>query len=119
MALEVIAMTITQSQFLQSISASKADVFVLHCTDLVVYDSGAGIVYVPQSTFESTTLNPMGDFRTHLGHCLQWSGHAVVEGASVDMYNALVTAGYTGELYEAARDYAVYRLKKQAAANAQ
>ena len=111
-------MTITIDQFLKNIAGSGADVYLLYCTDIVVYDSGSRVVYIPEATFRSATLSPMGDLRTHVGHNLLWSQHAVVEGSSQDMYDALVEAGYTGQLHDESHCYKIYRLVKPAPAGA-
>lgn len=107
-------MAISIAEFLDRVTESASELYGMVCTDIIVYDGINRIVYIPDVTHHNTNMNPMGDFRTHLGHALLWSQHVEINCSSEILGNALVSAGYQGILYEKTKDYAIYKLQKPA-----
>jgi hypothetical protein len=109
-------MAISIKELMDRITVSGSSLYLMSCTDVIIYDAMARIVYVPESTHRGTNLNPMVDFRTHLGHHLLWSQHIEVACSSSTLHEALQEAGYQIAPYEYTKDYGIYILEKTAAA---
>ena len=99
---------ITLTAFIEKICSPKAAPYLLVCGDVVVFDRVSQIAYIPASTHEGARLNPMGDFRTKLGHGLLWSRHIEVDCTSNDMRSAVSIFEAVPQLRT--HEYEVFRL---------
>lgn len=106
-------MTISINEFSDRISNTDSELYLLFCTEVLVYDSCARTLYIPASTHGNTNLNPLADFRTHIGHFLLWSRHTEVECSSGELMNTLVNEGYTIAPTQVNADYTIYTLIKE------
>ncbi len=107
-------MPITIAEFMNRITSTEAEIYILVCTDVIVYDRVSRIVYIPEVTHRNTNLNPMGDFRTPLGHELLWSRHVEIDCSSQELADAFISAGYDIKLFESTKDYIIYTARKSA-----
>ncbi|NMA38018.1 MAG: hypothetical protein GX942_06895 [Papillibacter sp.] len=105
-------MTISIKEFIERIDKSKTDLFLLPCSDIIVYDNNTKIVYIPVTTHNSTRLNPMVDFRYHVGHMLLWSQHAEVDCSSDELQRALIAEGYKLRPYQEEKGHIMYAMYK-------
>lgn len=105
-------MTISLNEFLNRISNSE-ELHLLVCTEAIVYDGGSRTLYLPLATHNNTSLNPLADFRTHIGHFLLWSRHAEVDCTSGELINSLYGQGFVLSGTEGNRDYTIYSLVKK------
>jgi hypothetical protein len=112
-------MTITIEDFLKRIEISQSELYLLPCYELVVYDNNTKIVYLPAATHNNTRLNPMADFRYHVGHMLLWSQHVELECTSDEMQRALLENGYEVTPYQEEKGYILYSLYKTPRAGAE
>lgn len=108
-------MLIPISEFMNRITNTESDIFIMVCTDVIVYDRISRVVYIPEITHHSTSLNPMGDFRTPLGHELLWSQHVEIDCTSQELADAFITAGYDIKPFESTKDYVIYTAQKPVA----
>lgn len=106
-------MPISIAEFLERIATSASDLYLLVCGDIVVYDGISQIVYIPEATHRSARLNPLGDFRTPLGHHLLWCRHIEIECTSDALNIALHGAGYQITPHQVTNEYSIYALSKQ------
>ena len=98
------------SEFIERALVPESELYAMLCGEIVVFDRTNQIVYIPISTHAGAVLNPLGDFRTMLGHGLLWSRHVEVDCSSLEMMS--VVAGYADELpYASTHEYEIYRLK--------
>jgi hypothetical protein len=109
-------MAITLTEFLDRISASEAELYLMICSEIIVYDAVAKTVYIPESTHRNADLNPMGDFKTYLGHGLLWSQHIELQCTSAELSAALGAEGYNPTPYQANEKFQIYTIAKPAAA---
>lgn len=106
----------TNIQELMTKLNKSADVFVLICGESVLYDADRATVYVPESSYTNTSMNPLADFKSHIGHNLLWSRHENVACTSGEMLRALEKAGFGGELVRHDHNGSIYRLVRSRAA---
>ncbi|SHH55909.1 hypothetical protein SAMN02745823_00288 [Sporobacter termitidis DSM 10068] len=105
-------MTISLDEFLDRILSPNSDLYLMVCGEVIVYDNGAKTVYSPITTHHNASLNPLVDFRTHIGHSLLWSRHVEIQCTSEELRNALYTAGYEIAPLQSSEAYARYALSK-------
>lgn len=106
-------MTISINEFSNRLSTSE-ELYLLICTEAIVYDSGSKTVYLPLTTHNNTSLNPLADFRTHMGHFLLWSRHTEVDCTSSELLETLYSQGFSVSGSQSNRDYSIYSLVKEA-----
>lgn len=73
---------------------NKSGVLLIVSGEAVVFDKRAATVYIPQSQYRSSSMNLIGDFKTHLGHELLWSRHVDMDCCSAELINELGKAGF-------------------------
>lgn len=103
-------MTISIANFLERVSKPNSELYLMICGEAIVYDSSSRIVYIPISTHSNTSLNPMGDFRTYMGHFLLWSQHVEIQGSSQELIDALHNKGYKVTLYKLENQFQIYSM---------
>lgn len=102
-------MAITLKELLNRVKEQDG-LFVLLSTEAVLYDRNSATVYIPRSNYRSTSLNLLGDFKSHIGHNLLWSRHEDVDALAGEMLAALQNAGFRGELRQADHKGSIYEL---------
>ncbi len=105
-------MPISVSEMMQRI-ADKDDIYLMVCGESVVFDRNEGLVYVPFSNYDSAVMNPLADFKTHIGHGLLWSRHIELDCSSCAMLSALEAAGFSCEAVPGAADGMIALLSRQ------
>ena len=106
-------MTISLNEFADRILNSE-ELYLLICTEAIVYDSISKTVYLPLATHNNTNLNPLRIFATPIGHFLLWSRHTEVVCTSGELLNSLYSLGFKVRDSQSNRDYSIYSLVKQA-----
>jgi hypothetical protein len=109
-------MAISIKEMLDRIRTPGAELYVLSCTELLVFDRTIGVLYIPEATHGNSNLNPIGDLRTYIGHGLLWSHHTEIEGSSADLYKALISDGYEAAPYYTHPKYRIFSMAKRTAA---
>jgi len=107
-------MKMSMNEMLKDIRGREG-VYVLICGESVVYDRGSATVFVPASNYTNASMNPLADFKSHIGHCLLWSRHRDLDCSSSEMLRALRDAGYDGKLTQQDHKGAVYELVRPCA----
>ncbi|MDR0862753.1 MAG: hypothetical protein LBN30_08295 [Oscillospiraceae bacterium] len=86
--------SITLAEFVNAVAYHGAELYLMECEEAIVFDRTAQIVYIPVTTHQTAALNPMGDFKTRLGHGLLWSRHVEINCNSEQLRGAVLGAGY-------------------------
>jgi hypothetical protein len=111
-------MTISLTEFLSRISDPKSDLYLLVCTEVIVYDHNTKNVYVPVTTHGNNNMHPMVDFKTYLGHGLLWSRHTELDCTSQELNEALAGNQYVIAPYQGNDSFKIYTMKKRVIAAA-
>jgi hypothetical protein len=101
---------ISLEEFFREISAHSTDLLLMTCTETIVFDRAAQVVYVPIVTHKSAKLNPMVDFRTMLGHRLLWSRQIEVDCNSEEMRGVIDAAAFAADEIVSNNQYNIYAL---------
>ncbi|MDR0904702.1 MAG: hypothetical protein LBN00_00780 [Oscillospiraceae bacterium] len=101
---------ITLQEFIKKITGPGAAPLLMTCVETVVFERAEQVLYVPVMTHETAAMNPMGDFRTRLGHALLWCRHIEVDCSSAEMRGIIRDAKFTAEEITSCDKYVVYAL---------
>jgi len=107
-------MMTSMNELLKNIQGREG-VYVLICGESVVYDRDSATVFVPTSNYTNASMNPLADFKSHIGHCLLWSRHQNLDCTSSEMLRSLRDAGYDGKLMQKDHNGAIYELVRPCA----
>ena len=97
------------NEFISRIVEPRAELYAMLCGELVVFDRTEQVVYIPISSYGNALMNPLGDFRTMIGHGLLWSRHVEVDCSSAELME--VIRGFAeNEPFMATHEYEIYKL---------
>jgi hypothetical protein len=101
---------ITLREFSERLTAPGAAPLLMTCVESVVFERAGQVLYVPITTHGTAAMNPMGDFRTRLGHALLWCRHIEVDCSSAELCEAVKDADFTASEITSCDKYVIYAL---------